>query len=84
MLSFGTVALSVLVLTGTQLLGLLIQPLRVSPPYFPLPMQPFLHPLTIGMAMAVGRLANVTTSLSKYVLVYTRLMGDAFSEPEAG
>jgi hypothetical protein len=30
------------------------------------------------MAMAVGMLDNVTTALSKYVLVYTGLTGDAF------
>jgi hypothetical protein len=41
-------------------------------------MRPFLHPLTIGMAMAVGMLENVTTALSKYALVYTGLTGDAF------
>jgi hypothetical protein len=76
--SLGTIVLSALILTSLRLLALLTAFLRAAPSYLPLPMRPFVHPLTIGTTMAVGWLDNVTTALSKYALVYTGLTGDPF------
>ena len=76
--SLGTVILSALILTGIRLLALLTAALRVVPAYFPLPLRPFLAPVTAAMGIAVGMLDGATTALSKYALVYTGLTGDAF------
>lgn len=76
--SLGTVVLSALILTGVRVLALLTAFFRIAPAYLPLVLRPWLQPLVIGASMAVGLLDNVTTSLSKYALVYVGLTGDAF------
>lgn len=76
--SLGSIVLSALILTGIRLLGLLILALRLFPLYLPLALRPWCRPVIIGSGMAVAYLESVTTSLSKYALVYTGLTGDAF------
>jgi len=77
-LSFGSVALAGLILTGVRILGLLTIALRRFPAYLPLPVRPFLQPLVFASAFAVGYLENVTSSLSTYALAYLGLTGDQF------
>lgn len=60
------------------MLSLLTLALRLMPSYFPIILRPWLQPLTIGAGMAVSYLETVTSSLSKYALVYTGLTGDPF------
>ena len=76
--SLGSIVLSALILAGIRMLTLLAVALRLLPSYFPLVLRPWLQPLTIGMSMAVSYLESVTTSFSKYALVYTGLTGDPF------
>ena len=76
--SLGSIVLSALIMAGIRMLTLLTVALRLLPSYFPLVLRPWLQPLTIGASMAVGYLETVTTSFSKYALVYTGLTGDPF------
>ena len=76
--SLGSIVLSALIMAGIRMLTLLTVTLRLLPSYFPLVLRPWLQPLTIGAGMAVGYLESVTTSFSKYALVYTGLTGDPF------
>ncbi|KAG1794850.1 plasma-membrane choline transporter-domain-containing protein [Suillus plorans] len=76
--SLGSIVLSALILTGIRLLGLLILALRWLPLYLPLALRPWCQPIIFGSGMAVSYLESVTTSLSKYALVYTGLTGDPF------
>ncbi|KAH0826975.1 plasma-membrane choline transporter-domain-containing protein [Lanmaoa asiatica] len=76
--SLGSIVLSALIMAGIRMLVLLTIALRLLPSYFPLVLRPWLQPLTIGAGMAVGYLETVTTSFSKYALVYTGLTGDPF------
>lgn len=48
--------------------------LRVLPVYLP----PYLRFVSVGAAMLVGYLENVTNTLSTYALVYVGLTGDPF------
>lgn len=61
-----------------RMLSLLTIALRLLPSYFPLAFRPWLQPLTAGANLAVGYLESVTSSFSKYALVYTGLTGDPF------
>lgn len=65
-------------MAGIRMLTLLTIALRHLPSYFPLALRIWLQPLAIGAGMAVGYLESVTTSFSKYALVYTGLTGDPF------
>ena len=65
-------------MAGVRMLTLLAIAFRLLPSYFPLVLRPWLQPLTVGLGMAVGYLETVTTSFSKYALVYTGLTGDPF------
>ncbi|KAG1761545.1 plasma-membrane choline transporter-domain-containing protein [Suillus occidentalis] len=76
--SLGSIILSALILTGIRLLGLLTLALRWLPLYLPLVLRPWCQPIIFGSGMAVSYLESVTTSLSKYALVYTGLTGDHF------
>lgn len=76
--SLGSIVLSALILTGIRLLGLLTLALRWLPLYLPLVLRPWCQPIIFGSGMAVSYLESVTTSLSKYALVYTGLTGDHF------
>lgn len=76
--SLGSIVLSALILTGIRLLGLLALALRLFPLYLPLALRPWCQPVVMGSGMAVTYLESVTTSLSKYALVYTGLTGDPF------
>lgn len=76
--SLGSIALSALIMAAIRMLTFLTIVLRLLPSYFPLILRPWLQPLTIGAGMAVGYLESVTTSFSKYALVYTGLTGDPF------
>ncbi|EGN95830.1 hypothetical protein SERLA73DRAFT_76886 [Serpula lacrymans var. lacrymans S7.3] len=76
--SLGSIILAALILTGIRILALLTVVLRLLPSYLPLALRPWLQPLTVGAGFAVGWLEGVTSSLSKYALVYTGLTGDAF------
>ncbi|KIK97456.1 hypothetical protein PAXRUDRAFT_824917 [Paxillus rubicundulus Ve08.2h10] len=76
--SLGSIVLSALILAAIRMLTLLTIALRVLPSYFPFAFRPWLRPLTIGAAMAVGYLESVTSTFSKYALVYTGLTGDPF------
>ncbi|KAF9218266.1 hypothetical protein BS17DRAFT_721874 [Gyrodon lividus] len=76
--SLGSIVLSALILAAIRMLTLLTIALRILPSYFPLAFRPWLQPLTIGASMAVGYLESVTSSFSKYALVYTGLTGDPF------
>ncbi|KAF8550443.1 hypothetical protein OG21DRAFT_1499790 [Imleria badia] len=76
--SLGSIVLSALIMAAIRMLTLLTIALRLLPSYFPLVLRPWLQPLTMGASMAVGYLETVTTSFSKYALVYTGLTGDPF------
>lgn len=76
--SLGSIVLSALILTGIRLLGLLTLALRWLPLYLPLALRPWCQPIIFGSGMAVSYLESVTTSLSKYALIYTGLTGDPF------
>jgi hypothetical protein len=76
--SLGSIVLGALILAAIRMLTLLTIALRVLPSYFPFAFRPWLRPLTIGAAMAVGYLESVTSTFSKYALVYTGLTGDPF------
>ena len=76
--SLGSIVLAGLILTGVRILGLLTIALRRFPSYLPLPVRPFLQPLVIASAFAVGYLENSTSSLSTYALAYLGLTGDPF------
>ncbi|KAG2067536.1 hypothetical protein BDR04DRAFT_1104968 [Suillus decipiens] len=76
--SLGSIVLSALILTGIRLLGLLTLALRWLPLYLPLVLRPWCQPIIFGSGMAVSYLESITTSLSKYALVYTGLTGDPF------
>ena len=76
--SLGSIVLAGLILTGVRILGLLTIALRRFPGYLPLPVRPFLQPLVIASAFAVGYLENATGSLSTHALVYLGLTGDPF------
>ncbi|KAG6331585.1 hypothetical protein ID866_7505 [Astraeus odoratus] len=76
--SLGSIVISALILAGIRLLNLLTIALRLLPSYFPLTLRPWLQPLTVGAGMAVAYLETVTSSLSRYALVYTGLTGDPF------
>ncbi|KAG9318903.1 plasma-membrane choline transporter-domain-containing protein [Chiua virens] len=76
--SLGSVVLSALIMACIRMLTLLTIALRLLPSYFPLAFRPWLQPLAVGLGMAVGYLESVTTSFSKYALVYTGLTGDPF------
>lgn len=65
-------------MAAIRMLTLLTIVLRLLPSYFPLALRPWLQPLVIGAGMAVGYLESVTTSFSKYALVYTGLTGNPF------
>lgn len=65
-------------MAAIRMLTLLTIALRLLPSYFPLVLRPWLQPLTVGAGMAVSYLESVTTSFSKYALVYTGLTGDPF------
>lgn len=65
-------------MAGVRMLTLLTIALRLLPSYVPLPLRPWLQPLTMGASMAVSYLESVTTTFSKYALVYTGLTGDPF------
>ena len=60
------------------MLALLTIALRRFPAYLPLPARPFLQPLVLVSAFAVGYLENATSSLSTYALAYLGLTGDPF------
>jgi hypothetical protein len=76
--SLGSIVLAGLILTGVRILGLLTIALRRFPAYLPLPVRPFLQPLVIASAFAVGYLENSTSSLSTHALAYLGLTGDPF------
>jgi len=76
--SLGSIVLAGLILTGVRILGLLTIALRRFPAYLPLPVRPFLQPLVIASAFAVGYLENATSSLSTHALAYLGLTGDPF------
>ncbi|KAI6164082.1 plasma-membrane choline transporter-domain-containing protein [Pisolithus thermaeus] len=76
--SLGSIVLSALILAGIRLLSLLIVALRFLPSYFPIVLRPWLQPVTIGMSVAVTYLESITSSLSRYALVYVGLTGDSF------
>jgi hypothetical protein len=76
--SFGSIVLAGLILTGVRILGFLTIALRRFPSYLPLPARPFLQPLVLVSAFAVGYLENTTSSLSTYALAYLGLTGDPF------
>ena len=76
--SLGSIVLAGLILTGVRILGLLTIALRRFPAYLPLPARPFLQPLVIASAFAVGYLENATSSLSTHALAYLGLTGDPF------
>lgn len=76
--SLGSIVLSALILAGIRLLSLLTIALRLLPSYFPIVLRPWLQPLAVGSAMAVGYLETVTSALSRYALIYTGLTGDPF------
>lgn len=76
--SLGSIVLSALILTGIRLVGLLTLALRWLPLYLPLALRPWCQPIIFGSGMAVSYLESVTTSLSKYALIYTGLTGDPF------
>jgi len=60
------------------MLALLTIALRRFPAYLPLPVRPFLQPLVLVSAFAVGYLENATSSLSTHALAYLGLTGDPF------
>ncbi|EKM55115.1 uncharacterized protein PHACADRAFT_183954 [Phanerochaete carnosa HHB-10118-sp] len=72
--SLGSICLSALILAGVRLLALTCMGLRVLPAYLP----PYLRFVSVGAAMLVSYLENVTSTLSTYALVYTGLTGDSF------
>lgn len=76
--SLGSVVLSALILASIRSLSLLVVALRLLPSYFPIVLRPWLQPITIGAGMAVAYLEGVTSSLSRYALVYVGLTGDPF------
>lgn len=76
--SLGSIVLAGLILTGVRILGLLTIALRRFPAYLPLPVRPFLQPLVLVSAFAVGYLENATSSLSTHALAYLGLTGDPF------
>ncbi|KAH7889339.1 plasma-membrane choline transporter-domain-containing protein [Phlebopus sp. FC_14] len=76
--SLGSIVLSALILAGIRMLVLLTTALRLLPNYFPLLLRPWLQPLTVGAGLAVGYLETVTSSLSRYALIYTGITGDPF------
>ncbi|GJE90685.1 plasma-membrane choline transporter-domain-containing protein [Phanerochaete sordida] len=72
--SLGSICLSALILAGVRLLGLTCMALRALPAYLP----PYMRFVSVGAAMLVSYLENVTNTLSTYALVYLGLTGDAF------
>ncbi|KAI6043332.1 plasma-membrane choline transporter-domain-containing protein [Pisolithus marmoratus] len=76
--SLGSIVLSALILAGIRFLSLLTVALRFLPSYFPIVLRPWLQPITVGAGMAVAYLESVTSSLSRYALIYAGLTGDPF------
>ncbi|KAI6138124.1 plasma-membrane choline transporter-domain-containing protein [Pisolithus tinctorius] len=76
--SLGSIVLGALILAGIRVLSLLTLALRLLPSYFPIVLRPWLQPISVGVGMAVAYLESVTSSLSRYALIYAGLTGDPF------